>query len=112
MSLETKRMEEKTVSITMLRRHFSRIIDEVVQDRTTFVITRYGRPIAALIPYGEFEKLKGAQERKILERYDRLAGEVAEDNRDRTDDEVTNDIAKAIDEVRSEKNESAHDNDD
>ncbi|WP_343708204.1 type II toxin-antitoxin system prevent-host-death family antitoxin [Mycobacterium sp.] len=37
------------VGITELRRHFSRIIDQVAAGQA-FVITRYGRPVALIVP--------------------------------------------------------------
>lgn len=41
------------ISITELRRHFSRIIGEAEQGRT-FVITRRGRDVAVLVPAERF----------------------------------------------------------
>ncbi|PQP48641.1 type II toxin-antitoxin system prevent-host-death family antitoxin [Mycolicibacterium austroafricanum] len=41
------------ISITELRRHFSRFISEAEQGRT-FVITRQGREVALLVPAGRF----------------------------------------------------------
>jgi len=41
------------ISITELRRHFSRFITEAEQGRT-FVITRQGREVALLVPAGRF----------------------------------------------------------
>lgn len=43
------------ISITELRRHFSRIISEVEQGRA-FVITRRGRDVAVLVPAERFVK--------------------------------------------------------
>lgn len=44
------------VSITELRRHFGRITDEVMQGQT-FVITRYGREVALLIPAEKYRRM-------------------------------------------------------
>ncbi|WP_085092630.1 type II toxin-antitoxin system Phd/YefM family antitoxin [Mycolicibacterium fallax] len=41
------------ISITELRRHFSRFISEAEQGRT-FVISRRGRDVALLVPAGRF----------------------------------------------------------
>ncbi|WAJ42852.1 type II toxin-antitoxin system Phd/YefM family antitoxin [Mycobacterium sp. Aquia_216] len=41
------------ISITELRRHFSRFIGEAQQGRI-FVITRRGRDVAVLVPAGRF----------------------------------------------------------
>ena len=43
------------VSVTELRRHFGAIIDEVEQGQT-FVITRYGREIALLVPAEKYRR--------------------------------------------------------
>ena len=40
----------KTVSITVLRRNLSRILDEVEAGQV-YVITRRGKPVAMLVPF-------------------------------------------------------------
>lgn len=44
------------VSMTELRRHFGRIIDEVTQGQT-FVITRRGREVVVLVPAEEYRRM-------------------------------------------------------
>lgn len=44
------------VSITELRRHFGRILDEVTQGQT-IVITRRGREVAVLVPAEEYRRM-------------------------------------------------------
>ena len=43
----------KTVTMTELRRNLSKILDEVESQGTEFLITRYGRGVAVLIPWRE-----------------------------------------------------------
>jgi|JI10StandDraft_1071094.scaffolds.fasta_scaffold62632_5 prevent-host-death family protein len=40
-----------TLSITELRRRLSQILDEVEKFGRSFIITRYGKPIAVLQPH-------------------------------------------------------------
>ena len=43
----------KTVTMTELRRNLSKILDEVESEGTEFLITRYGKPVAVLLPWKE-----------------------------------------------------------
>ena len=57
------------ISITELRRYFSRFISEAEQGRT-FVITRRGRDVAVLVPAGRFadeDSLASAIRRSVEE---------------------------------------------
>lgn len=48
------------VSMTELRRHFGRIIDEVEQGQI-FVITRRGREVALIVPAEEYRRTSGRE---------------------------------------------------
>ncbi len=46
------------VSMTELRKRLGYYLSLVENDKTTITITKYGKPVAVLIPYDEYERLK------------------------------------------------------
>jgi len=61
----------KTVPVRELRNDLARLLDEVADRREHFVVTRRGRPAAALVPFDEYEALEETAE--ILSDPDALA---------------------------------------
>jgi antitoxin YefM len=61
----------KTVPARELRNQLARLLDEVLHRREHVVVTRRGRPAAALIPFDEYEALEETAE--ILSDRDALA---------------------------------------
>jgi prevent-host-death family protein len=92
---------QKIIGVTEMQRNFRAIFDEVANEQTPYVLTRGSRPEAALISYDTFLQLIEWQEQEVIDRYKRLAAQVAADNEGFSDDEVTADIAAAIAEVRT-----------
>jgi prevent-host-death family protein len=45
--------EREVVSAADFKTHCLRLIDQVRQGRTEVVVTRYGKPVAKLVPYDE-----------------------------------------------------------
>lgn len=52
----------KTVPVRELRRNLSQLLDEVARRRDHLLITRNGRPTAALVPFDEYEALEETAE--------------------------------------------------
>jgi prevent-host-death family protein len=61
----------KTVPVRELRSELARLLDDVVDRREHVIVTRHGRPAAALIPIDEYEALEETAE--ILSDPDALA---------------------------------------
>jgi prevent-host-death family protein len=61
----------KSVPVRELRSELARLLDDVVDRREHVVVTRHGRPAAALIPIDEYEALEETAE--ILSDPDALA---------------------------------------
>ena len=61
----------KTVPVRELRSELARLLDDVVERREHVIVTRRGRPAAALIPIDEYEALEETAE--ILSDPDALA---------------------------------------
>jgi prevent-host-death family protein len=52
-----------TVSVTYTRRNLSKILDRVERG-ARIIITRYGKPIAAVVPVSDLELLKRLKTKK------------------------------------------------
>jgi prevent-host-death family protein len=52
----------KSVPVRELRSELARVLDDVVDRREHVVVTRHGRPAAALIPIDEYEALEETAE--------------------------------------------------
>lgn len=48
-----KQKEEEWVSAADFKTHCLRLIERVERERGEVVVTRYGKPVARLVPYGE-----------------------------------------------------------
>ncbi|HHH83277.1 MAG TPA: type II toxin-antitoxin system Phd/YefM family antitoxin [Chloroflexi bacterium] len=90
----------RIIGVTELQRRFKNVLDEVVERRVPYVLTRGSRPEAALVPYEEFLRYQEFQEREILERFDRLAERMEEQNKQYSEEEVEADILAARQEAR------------
>ena len=48
----------ETIALTKAKARFSGLVDRLIHLRTQFVITKHGNPVAVLVPYDEWEKLR------------------------------------------------------
>ncbi len=92
---------QKIIGVTELQRNFRAIFDEVARKNNPYILTGGSRPEAALIPYETFLRLQELQEKAVLDRFDRLAANVAAHNEAFSEEEVAADVAIALDEVRT-----------
>jgi len=82
----------KVIGVTDLQRSFRAVFDEVARKDTPYVLTRGSRPEAAMIPYEAFLQFQAFQEKAILERFDRFAARMAEQNAAYSEAEIMADI--------------------
>lgn len=52
----------KTVPVRELRSELARLLDDVAERREHVIVTRHGRPTAALVPFDEYEALEETSE--------------------------------------------------
>lgn len=73
-------MATKTISSTVAQNNFGRILDDVIQNDSRYVIKRRGLPQALLLSLSDFKRLLAAndQERLAIERLLREIGPVYE----------------------------------
>ncbi len=91
---------QKIIGVSDMQRRFSAILDEVIEDRDCYVLTRSSRPEAALIPYDEYVRLQQLQKSDVFRRADEMIVRLAERNVGYEVEEVMADVAEAIAEVR------------
>ena len=108
MKYNTKREEavmQKIIGVTELQRGFKSVLDEVVRERTPYILLRGSRPEAALISYEDFVRFQRLLERdqRVVEDFDRWMARQAELSKDWSESEVEADIEAAIAEVRAER---------
>ena len=96
---------QKIIGVTQLQRGFRTVLDEVVKERTPYVLLRGSRPEAALISYEEYLRFQKLDERdrESRQRWDELMARQAELSKNWSGEEVAEDVAAAIAEVRAER---------
>jgi len=61
-------MASKQVNVAEGKKHFSRLIQEAHEKKGKFIITRRGKPVAAIVSYEEFQQSKRREGyKKIME---------------------------------------------
>jgi len=93
-------MAQKIIGVTDLQRRFKAIMDEVTKAGVPYVLTRGSRPEAALLPYEEYERLQALHEKEVVFSLDRLLEKMRQRTKDRSEEEVQQDVARARAEVR------------
>jgi len=93
----------RIIGVTDLQRRFRSVFDEVVNNRTPYILTRGSRPEAVLIPYEDYIRIQSMSEDDVLERFDRLMERMRLVNAGRSEEGVQADVEAAIREVRGEK---------
>jgi len=94
---------DKIIGVTDLQRRFRRTFDEVAEEHTPYVLTRGSKPEAVLIPYERYLRLIRADEEGILRRFDDLLARMAAAHARFSEEEVAEDVAAAVRDVRKRK---------
>ena len=87
---------EKKLSITKARQDFSSVVEEVQYQGQCFVISRHGKPVAAVVPLEVYENWR--QQRKRL--FDTIR-ELQEANKEADPEQVMKDVLEAQQAIRS-----------
>ncbi len=94
---------DKIIGVTEFQRKFRTVFDEVVKERTAYILTRGSRPEVVMIPYERYQKFVEVDEAEVLVRFDKLRKHMAEVNARFSDEEVEKDLREAQRVVRSGK---------
>ena len=85
----------KIIDVTELQRRFRFVFDEVVEQQTTFVLTRGGQPQAVLVSYQEYRRLQADQTEDALAQFDRAWDRLARINAGVDENQLAADIEAA-----------------
>lgn len=55
------------IGLTSARKHLARIIKRVAYEKDAFLLTRYGKPLAAIVPVEDLERLQALEDRQDIE---------------------------------------------
>ena len=94
---------DKIIGVTEFQRKFRTVFDEVVKERTAYILTRGSRPEVVMIPYERYQKFVEVDEAEVVVRFDKLRKRMAEVNARFSDEEVEKDLLEAQRVVRSAK---------
>ena len=86
---------ERNLGVTEAREKLSELVDQVQHQGDAFIISRHGKPAAAVVPVKVYENWKRQQE----ELFDAIR-KVQETNKDADPDEVMRDVLEAQQAVR------------
>jgi prevent-host-death family protein len=90
----------ETINVTEARRGWSGLLNRVFRRESRVVIERSGIPVAAIIPYWEYEaylRMKAKREERF-----KALDDMREAFKDVPADEIEREVAKALAEVRAE----------
>jgi PHD/YefM family antitoxin component YafN of YafNO toxin-antitoxin module len=90
---------QQIISVTELRRRFRAVFDDVSKRGVAYVLTRGGRPEAALSSFVEFLRFQRLKEQDVFARYDRLVARLAEQSLAASKEEAAADVAAALAEL-------------
>ena len=85
----------KEATAMTVRQHLGDLLNEVRYRRGRIVITKAGKPVAALVDMETFERL-----RKSDEEFEHLCGEMSSAFRDHSEEEVAALVDEAVEAVR------------
>jgi len=85
----------RVIGVTDLQRKFRPVFDEVAHKGQSYILTRGSRPEAAMIPYEDFLRFQQLQEKRVLDRFDRLLARMAQLNVAYSEAEVEADLRAA-----------------
>jgi prevent-host-death family protein len=94
---------KKIIGVTELQRRFRTVLDDVMKRHATYVLTRGGRPEAALVPYDQYLKYVQADEAGVLKRLDNALARMVIANAKYSDEQVESDLKDATRVIRSRK---------
>ena len=86
------------VSAVKFRQNLGEMLNQVQYRKDAIVVTKDGKPVAALIDAGQFERI-----RRMRDRFDEITARIAEDFRDVPEEEGLAEIEAAVREVRGKK---------
>lgn len=95
----------QTIKASNVRQHWSQILNKVFKEETRVVVEKSGIPVAAVISPKDYERFTQMEQRRA-ERF-RVLDEIGEAFKDVPAEEIEEQVAKAIAEVRAQNRQQA-----
>ena len=92
---------EKTISAMAARRKLGQVLEEVYYQGNQFIVERAGKPMAVVVPVGQYQQWKERRE-QFFAMIDKVRGR----NEDATPEAIDAEVEEAVRAVRAEKRES------
>ncbi len=92
----------KTISAMKARQNLGQIINEVSISEDTYIIERAGKPLVAVIPVREYERIQQDRE-KSREEFFQWVDKIHEHNKDIDPDILEKEIEEAVEAVKKEE---------
>jgi prevent-host-death family protein len=94
---------DKIIGVTDLQRNFRNVLDDVVEQKASYILTRGSRPEAVLISYDQYRQFVAGNSEDTLARIERLLARMVGQNAPYADAEVEADLKKATRTLRQRK---------
>ncbi|MCA9920231.1 MAG: hypothetical protein KC445_19870 [Anaerolineales bacterium] len=96
---------EKQIGTTYLRQKLTDVIQEIKEEKATYVVETFGRPQVAIVDLDQYQSflLYRAQREEFFRELNEIAAENAKHNADLTEEEILALIEQARQEVWEEK---------
>ena len=94
---------DKIIGVTELQRNFRNVLDDVVDQKASYILTRGSRPEAVLISYEQYRQFVAGNSNDVLARIERLLAKMARENEQYSDEQVAADLSEATREHRAHK---------
>jgi len=94
---------DKIIGVTELQRNFRNVLDDVVEQKASYILTRGSRPEAVLISYDQYRQFMAGNSEDVLARIERLLARMVRQNEPYDDAEVEADLKEATRSLRQRR---------
>ena len=94
---------DKIIGVTELQRNFRNVMDDVVVQKASYILTRGSRPEAVLISYDQYRQFMAGNSEDVLARIERLLARMVRQNEPYDDAEVEADLKEATRSLRQRR---------
>jgi prevent-host-death family protein len=94
---------DKIIGVTDLQRNFRNVLDDVVEQKASDILTRGSRPEAVLISYDLYRQFVAGNSEDVLTRIEHLLARIVRENASYADAEIETDLKDAARTLRQRK---------
>lgn len=104
--MATGQVTDRTMTEDEVGRQWAQVVAEVAGEKTRVIVEQDGKPVAAVISAEDLERYKRLVA-EDQERFRALLERMRAPFRDKSDEEIMEDVARIIEEVRAEERKKA-----